>query len=341
MRVKKYLALTLAAALATCLLTACPWDIEDDAASSPSSAPSASRPNDDSPSSSSTPSSSSSSSSSSSTPDEPKINVDTNGALQLPEGTTSLSADDIKDIKNDIKTVNLTNIDVEQDTFAGCPNLTTVNITGGTLNSGDEIDGPFNNCNNLTTVTLDGVTINGHSTFAWCGNLRTVNLNNVDIENATSTFYHCSKLTTVTGAENLSTIPQSMFAVCTSLRYIDISKAKSIGNNAFGGFNSLEFIRVGAGLQKIGVRAFKAVASDGALVPMELTVHYTGSEGEESEKLKDLFEDDSICGVTSNGYPKFEYNCDNDCWNKIVSQSQTGGPDAGNALAQYLLDLRL
>ena len=42
MRVKKHLALTLAAVLATTMLTACPWDIEDDTASDSSSAPSSS-----------------------------------------------------------------------------------------------------------------------------------------------------------------------------------------------------------------------------------------------------------------------------------------------------------
>ena len=48
MRVKKYLALTLAAVLATTMLTGCPWDIEDDTASDSSSAPSSSsRPSDD------------------------------------------------------------------------------------------------------------------------------------------------------------------------------------------------------------------------------------------------------------------------------------------------------
>ena len=235
MRVKKYLALTLAAALATCLLTACPWDIEDDAASSPSSAPSASRPNDDSPSSSSTPSSSSSSSSSSSTPDEPEITVDASGALQLPANQKTLSADDIEDIKNGIKTVNLTNIDVDPGTFENCDKLETVNITGGTLNTDtSDINGPFNNCDNLTTVTLSNVTINGYGTFYGCESLHTVNLeNNVNVENATSTFKGCSALTTVTGANTLETIPQSMFADCTSLQYIDISGATSIGQSAF------------------------------------------------------------------------------------------------------------
>ena len=48
MRVKKYLALIFAAILATTMLTACPWDIEDDTASDSSSAPSSSsRPSDD------------------------------------------------------------------------------------------------------------------------------------------------------------------------------------------------------------------------------------------------------------------------------------------------------
>ena len=191
------------------------------------------------------------------------------------------------------------------------------------------------------TALLIGVTIKGYGTFTGCESLHTVNLeNNVNVANATSTFYHCSKLTTVNGAENLSTIPQSMFADCSSLRYIDISGAKTIGNTAFVCCNSLKNIRVGAGLQKIGVRAFKAVASDGALVPMELTVYYTGSEGDANAQLEDWFKDSDICGKTDD-YPKFEYNCDNNCWNKIVSQSQAGSPDAGNALARYLLDLRL
>ena len=187
------------------------------------------------------------------------------------------------------------------------------------------------------------MTINGYGTFYGCESLHTVNLeNNVNVENATNTFYLCSKLTTVTGANTLETIPQSMFAACTSLPYIDISGATSIGDSAFVGCNSLKNIRVGTELTSIeGSSAFKAIASDGTLVPMELTVHYTGSEGEESEKLKDLFEDDSICGVTSNGYPKFEYGCTDTCWSSIVSQSQTVVPDTGNALARYLLDLRL
>ena len=80
MRVKKYLALIFAAILATTMLTACPWDIEDDAASDSSSAPSSSsRPSHD-----SSDDDSGSAPSSPSTPDEPKINVDANGALQLP-----------------------------------------------------------------------------------------------------------------------------------------------------------------------------------------------------------------------------------------------------------------
>ena len=82
MRVKKYLALTLVALFAATMLTGCPWDIEDDAASDSSSAPSSSsRPSHDS---SDDDSGSGSAPSSPSTPDEPKINVDANGALQLP-----------------------------------------------------------------------------------------------------------------------------------------------------------------------------------------------------------------------------------------------------------------
>ena len=178
------------------------------------------------------------------------------------------------------------------------------------------------------------MTINGYGTFAGCGNLRTVNLNNVDIENATNTFYLCSKLTTVTGANTLESIPQSMFSDCTSLRYIDISEATSIGHSAFAGCNKLEFIRVGTELETIVDNAFKKHGPNATLVPMDLTVHCTGSEETSGENLEKLFTQD-VCNAT------FEYDCTDEKWNSIVSQSQTVVPDAGNALARYLLDLRL
>ena len=180
------------------------------------------------------------------------------------------------------------------------------------------------------------MTINGYGTFYGCESLHTVNLeNNVNVENATNTFYLCSKLTTVTGANTLETIPQSMFSDCTSLPYIDISGATSIGNSAFVGCNSLKNIRVGTELTSIeGNSAFKAVALDGTLFPMELTVHCKDSEKTSGDNLEKLFTQD-VCNAT------FKYDCNDDCWNQIVSQSQAGGPDAGNALAQYLLDLRL
>ena len=317
MRVKKYLALIFAAILATTMLTACPWDIEDDAASDSSGVPSSSsRPSHDGGSSDDNDNDDDSSSapSSPSTPDEnEKVSV-VNGKLIVKSGVSELKAEDIEDIKGQIKTVELTNIDVSPITFA--------------------------NCDNLETVTLDGVTINGHSTFAGCGNLRTVNLNNVDIENATSTFYLCRELTTVNGANTLETIPQSMFAACTSLPYIDISGATSIGDSAFVGCNSLKNIRVGTELTSIeGSSAFKAIASDGTLVPMELTVHCMGS-AEDVENLEGLFGAYGV-GNYASGYPQYKYDCNDNYWNQIVSQSQTVVPDTGNALARYLLDLRL
>ena len=71
---------------------------------------------------------------------------------------------------------------------------------------------------------------------------------------------------------------------------------------------------------------------------MELTVHCTDSA--EDEELKDLFVAYNV-GSYAEDYPKFEYGCTDTCWNNVVSQSQANSPDAGNALARYLLDLRL
>ena len=71
-----------------------------------------------------------------------------------------------------------------------------------------------------------------------------------------------------------------------------------------------------------------------------MPVYCTGSKKEANAQLEEWFKDDDICGET-NGYPKFEYGCDETCWNQIVSQNQPTAPDTGNALARYLLDLRL
>ena len=203
------------------------------------------------------------------------------------------------------------------------------------------------------------MTINGYGTFYGCESLHTVNLeNNVNVENATHTFDLCRKLTTVNGANTLETIPQSMFINCSSLRYIDISEATSIGHSAFAGCtsltavdvnnatsigqsaflgcNSLKNIRVGTGLTSIDQSAFKAIdLNTGNTIQTELTVHCIGQQ---NSALETKFYG---AGSYAEDYPKFEYNCDNDCWSKIVNESQAGGPDAGNALAQYLLDLRL
>ena len=77
----------------------------------------------------------------------------------------------------------------------------------------------------------------------------------------------------------------------------------------------------------------------GHTIQTKLTVYCRGS-AEDVEKLKEKFVAYGV-GNYASGYPQYKYNCDNDCWNQIVSQSQAGSPDTGNALAQYLLDLRL
>ena len=373
MRVKKYLALIFAAILATTMLTACPWDIEDDAASDSSGVPSSSsRPSHDGGSSDDNDNDDDSSSapSSPSTPDgdgsieTDSVKVSKDGKLTVQSGVTELTAEDITaEMKAVITEVTLKDVTVEQGTFANCDKLETVNITGGTLNSGDEIDGPFKDCEKLETVTLDGVTIKGYGTFVGCESLHTVNLeNNVNVANATSTFYLCRELTTVNGATMLDTIPPRMFAACSSLQYIDISGATSIsdsafsnctsltavdangatsiGQSAFAGCNNLTDIRVGTGLDNIGDNAFiKYDESYLNIIPMELTVHCKGS-AEDVERLKEKFEASDVGNYAAN-YPIYKDGCNETCWSSIVSQSQTVVPEAGNALARHLLDLRL
>ena len=331
MQIKRLAALSLAAVFTAATLTGCPWDIEDDASSvtsSPSS--STSRPSyDDDDDSGSAPSSS--------TPDENnKLSVE-NGKLTVQAGVTELTAEDItSEMKAAITEVTLNSVKVGPGTFKGCNNLTTVTITGGSLNTdSDPINGPFYNCDGLTTVNLSNVTINGFGTFAGCTKLREVDLTGVTMGNdAGSTFFLCEALTKVIGANTLKTIPESMFANCFSLQNIDVSGATSIGENAFGGCNSLEHIRVGTGLTSIGNHAFIAYVNsgDGIVVsPMKLTVHCIGQKDQNSD-LETKF---SSSGSYADGYPQFTYNCDSDCWNKIVNENQPDGSDAGDALARH------
>ena len=192
MRVKKHLALTLAALFAATMLTGCPWDIEDDAASDSSSVPSSSsRPSHDG---SDDDSGSSSAPSSPSTPDDEESEnpdpIETLKQYGTVEGTT-LTITDTRDLE-------------DNDTFRNALNSTF----------------------DITTISFGtGVTSIPRDTFQGCTNLNSVNLGNVTRIRAHA-FSDCTRLTSI-DLSNVETIDVDAFSGCTNLAHIRLGKGIS------------------------------------------------------------------------------------------------------------------
>ena len=164
MRVKKYLALTFAAILATTMLTGCPWDIEDDTASDSSSAPSSSsRPSHD---------SGSSDDDSGSAPSSPST----------PDDEESENPDPIETLKQygDIKDNTLTITKVENLSDESFLNALNNAHTITKIEFGENIisipDDAFYKCTNLTSVELGNVTSIGGGAFFGCTSLTHIRL---------------------------------------------------------------------------------------------------------------------------------------------------------------------
>ena len=202
MRVKKYLALTLAALFAATMLTGCPWDIEDDEASDSSSAPSSSsRPSHDS---SDDDSGSGSAPSSPSTPDDEESEnpdlIETLKQYGTVEGDT-LTITDTSDLE-------------DNDTFRNALNkasdITTISFGTGVKFIPDDA---FKDCTNLTNVELDDVTEIGSNAFQGCSSLISIDLGSV------------------------TSIGSHAFDSCTNLAHIRLGEGNQDGvdPNAFNG----------------------------------------------------------------------------------------------------------
>ena len=261
MRVKKYLALTLAAILATTMLTGCPWDIEDDAASDSSSAPS----------SSSRPSHDSSDDDSGSAPSSPST----------PDGEESENPDPIETLKQygtvegDTLTITDTSDLEDNDTFRNALNkpsdITTISFGTGVKFIPDDA---FKDCTNLTNVELDDVTEIGSNAFQGCSSLISIDLGSVT-SIGSHAFDSCTNLASI-DLSNVETIDVDAFSGCTKLTSIDLSNVETIDANVFSGCTNLAHIRLGEGNQDgVDPNAFNGIAK---------TVHvYYGTSKEEAQ----------------------------------------------------------
>lgn len=167
------------------------------------------------------------------------------------------------------------NITIGECAFAGTA-LTSLTLDRNVTAVGA---GAFQNCASLTTVTLSGQTLST-GVFADCASLTTVDLAGA-VEVPAATFARCSALTSVNGADNVSTIGERAFLACSALKSYPFSKElteigdrafersgltevelsrstalASVGNQAFLGAPNLEKVTLPDGLSAIGTGAF-------------------------------------------------------------------------------------
>ena len=310
MRVKKYLALTLAALFAATMLTGCPWDIEDDAASDSSSAPSSSsRPSHDGS------DDSGSTSSSPSTPDDEESENPGDEESEKPTPTEIIKK--YSNISDDGTTLTITDTrDLEDnDTFRNALNkasdITTISFDTGVTSIPD---GAFKDCTNLTNVELGGVTEIGSNAFRGCSSLTSIDLGSVTSIGGL-VFYECTSLTSV-DLGKVTHITVETFSGCTKLTSIDLSNVETIDANVFSGCTNLAHIRLGAGIQAtyVTTNAFDGIAKT-------VHVYYGDTKEKAQEKWTSL-------NVTPSG-TTFEYHPASEWENRENNDNATEAlPDA-------------
>ena len=222
MRVKKYLALLFAAILATTMLTGCPWDIENDAASDSSSAPSSSsRPNHD--------SSDDGSGSAPSSPSDPEQPSDDEESGE-PENPGDEESGEPENPGDEEPTP--TDIIEKYGTVKG----DTLTLTTGKLYN--DFRNALNNAPTIKKIVFDArVTFIPNSAFYKC-----TNLTNVELDDVTE-------------------IGSNAFQGCSSLISIDLGSVTSIGSHAFDSCTNLAHIRLGEGNQDgVDPNAFNGIA---------------------------------------------------------------------------------
>lgn len=103
---------------------------------------------------------------------------------------------------------------------------------------------------NLTEVTaemLDGITKIRSYAFSYCTRLSSVTIPNIVTSIGGGAFYNCTSLTSITIPNNVTSISYSAFYRCTSLTSVTIpNSVTSIGDDAFRFNGNLESVTVKA-----------------------------------------------------------------------------------------------
>ena len=150
--------------------------------------------------------------------------------------------------------------------FYGCTGLINISLQSGltTIKSY-----AFSGCTGLASLELpDTVTTIGERAFQNCTNLSSINYPSSLKEAGTpinyvgKIFYGCSKLTSITVPEGVTTLPEYVFEGCNYFTSIHLpSTLTSIGRSAFSGCTNLTGIELPNGLTTINSYAFSGCSN--------------------------------------------------------------------------------
>ena len=151
---------------------------------------------------------------------------------------------------------------IPASTFAGCSSLTAIPQFAGLTALGDNA---FNGCVGFTEITLpDTLTQMGEGVFANCTSVATL----------TSPYVGLNEQ----GKDNVGYLFGGSDQIPDSLRAIVITKATSIGDNAFNGCGKVESITIPTAVTSIGAEAFRGCASlTDIRLPSQLTFLGSGA----------------------------------------------------------------
>lgn len=91
-------------------------------------------------------------------------------------------------------------------------------------------------------------------------------------------FWYCTKLTKITGGNNLKEIGTSAFACCTALKSFTVpDSVKTIGLNAFASCTALKEVDLPKNLKEIGTYAFYQTKLESVTIPSGVTAIKTGA----------------------------------------------------------------